>query len=475
MSNAVILKNLSFILPHKTCFENFSAVVPYGKKIAVIGDNGTGKSTLLKALAGENVPVEGEIILPQNLKTAYVPQTVLDAPHLSGAQRFHKKLTEALSARPDILLLDEPTNHLDASNRRALMNQLKYFPGTLIVVSHDRELLRRHTDELWHITDGTVRIFNGSYDDYCTQHERLRSQLEDEKNALIREKQRLHQKRMQAQERAAHSRQKGEKSRQQAKWAPIVAGNKENQAQASSGKKYGELSARAEKLHNQLAQLHIAEELTPSFWLPSKQDGSTVLFISGGTAGYAGKPVLTDISLSVGAAARVALTGPNASGKSTLLRALVRDPEVQTSGLWETPSSQEISYLDQHYAGPREGDTVLSFVQRNAPDRTHAELRKHLNGFLFRKQEEVNAPVRLLSGGERARLALAAVACRVPKLLVLDEITNNLDLRTKAYVAQILKSYPGAFLIVSHEADFLREIGVSDFYAIERGKVKRLS
>lgn len=472
MSYSIILKNLSLILPHKTCFEDFSAVVPYGSKIAVIGDNGAGKSTLLKALAGEKTPLEGEIVTPPGLTLAYVPQTAADCPHLSGAQRFHKKLTEALSLRPDVLLLDEPTNHLDEPNRRALMNQLKYFAGTLFVVSHDTELLRNHTDVLWHIAEGEIRTFSGSYDEYRTRYNLLRTRLQNEKYALEREKQHLHQKRMQNQERAAHSRQKGEKSRQQAKWAPIVAGSKENQAQASAGKKAGELAARAEKLRGELAQLYIAEELQPSFWLPAQTDSRSVLFVSGASAGYPGKTILTEVSLSVGPAGRVALTGANASGKSTFLRALVRDPEVQTSGVWEIPPRQDIGYLDQHYAGPDETDTVLSYIQKHAPGRTHAELRKHLNGFLFRKQEEINAPVRQLSGGERARLALAAVACRVPKLLVLDEITNNLDLRTKEYVAQILRAYPGAFLIVSHEADFLREINVTDFYTVENGTVK---
>lgn len=100
-------------------------------------------------------------------------------------------------------------------------------------------------------------------------------------------------------------------------------------------------------------------------------------------------------------------------------------------------------------------------------------MRKHLNDFLFRKNEEVNARVNVLSGGERARLALAAIACRVPRLLILDEITNNLDLRAKDYVAQVLSIYPGAFLIVSHEPDFLRRIGVTAVYLAQNGRISK--
>lgn len=139
------LSRLTLSFPHKMCFEDFSASVPYGSKIAVIGDNSSGKSALMRKLAREkDSPVEGRVLLPDGITAGYVAQTVLDFPGLSGGQRFNKKLSEVLSAQPNLLLLDEPTNHLDIYNRRSLMNMLERFAGTLIVVSHDAGLFERN-------------------------------------------------------------------------------------------------------------------------------------------------------------------------------------------------------------------------------------------------------------------------------------------------------------------------------------------
>lgn len=459
---------------HKTCFEGFSAQVPFGSKIAIIGDNGSGKSTLLKALAGQVTPMDGTVEIPPGLTVGYVPQTVYDYPHLSGGQRFNKKLSEALALRPDVLLLDEPTNHLDLYNRRSLMNMLDRFSGTLIVVSHDVELLRAHVDRLWHISDGQIIVFSGKYDDYLARHGAARLALETEKDELSKEKRRAHQQLMKEQQRAAKSRQVGELNRQRGKWAPIVAGGKERQAQVASGKKNADIGARRQDVNERLRGLFIPELLTPSFSLACAPSALSALFISAGTAGYAGQPVLSEINLTVGPTAKVALLGGNGAGKSTLLRAVMGDPAVQTFGLWERPPLSELAYLDQHYAGPEPDETALQYVARHAPGRTHAELRKHLNDFLFRKNEEVNAPSRVLSGGERARLALAALACRVPRLLILDEITNNLDLRAKEHVQQVLLAYPGALLIVSHEPDFLRAAGVQEAYLLADGRTSKV-
>lgn len=473
MFRPIELRQLTLSFAHKVCFEDFSVSVPYGSKIAVIGDNGSGKSALIKKLAGEASPVEGDVLLPDGMAVGYVPQTVLDFAGLSGGQRFNKKLSEALALRPDILLLDEPTNHLDIYNRRSLMNMLERFAGTLIVVSHDAELLRKHTDALWHIDNGQIHVFSGSFDDYMARHASARTRLEEEKEHLTREKRRLHENRMKEQQRAAKSRRQGEVSRERGKWAPIVAGGKERQAQRTAGKKGADLGTRTDTVNARLGELFVPEILTPTFVLDGADDSRAPLFVSGGSAGYPGRAVLKEINLAIPPAGRAALVGANASGKTTFLRAVLGDPEVEIAGSWERPSREHIGYLDQHYNGPAPQETVIGYLQSVAPERTPAQLRKHLNDFLFRKNEEVNARVGILSGGERARLALAAIACRVPRLLVLDEITNNLDLRTKNHVAQVLRAYPGAFLIVSHEPDFLKEIHVTDIYAVETGRLSR--
>lgn len=474
MAKPIQLKNLSLSFPHKTCFDGFSATIPFGSKIAIIGPNGSGKSTLLKALAGMSVLVEGEINLPPNCVVGYVPQTISEYPELSGGQRFNKCLSEELAKSPDILLLDEPTNHLDIYNRRSLLQMLERFGGTLIVASHDEELLRRQNCILWNIDQSRLDVFSGNYDDYKTKQNMARAALEQEHSCLDKQKREIHQKAMKEQQRASNSRQRGEKNKAAHKWAPIIAGGKKRQAQNTAGKKSADISQRQGDVNEQLRNLRIPDIIRPTFTLGAQSTSHTPVFISQGSAGYPNHPVLADINLALDASHKVALTGANASGKTTLLRAILQEPTVLTSGVWELPKPENIGYLDQHYNSLDPQQTVLSTLKNLVPGWTHAQLRKHLNDFLFRKNEEVNASVAVLSGGERARLSLAAIACRVPQLLILDEVTNNIDLQTKEHICEVLRDYPGAMLVVSHEPDFIRALDICTVYLVENGRLARV-
>lgn len=166
----------------------------------------------------------------------------------------------------------------------------------------------------------------------------------------------------------------------------------------------------------------------------------------------------------------MAIIGDNGSGKSTLIKAILGDESVCKTGDWHVIKREDIGYLDQHYGTLNPDKTVLETISDLVPNWSHTEVRRHLNDFLFRKNEEVNAIVSILSGGEKARLSLAQIAAKTPKLLILDEITNNLDLETKEHVVQVIKAYPGAMIIISHEADFLEEIGISE--VVDVGKFK---
>lgn len=471
MSKPIKLENLSLTFNHKICFQNFSAVISYGDRIAVIGNNGSGKTALVKAIEGCSNILEGEIYIPDGIITGYVPQTVESYPQLSGGQRFNKELSLALSKNPDLLILDEPTNHLDIYNRKSLMGMLDRFKGSLLIVSHDEELLNRNADILWHIDGGKIKIFNGKYRDYKTNEVLMKNSLEEEKRILEREKKSAHKKLMKQQERASKSRKGGEKKREEAKWAPIAAGIKKSGAEVSAGKQKSEISQRRYDINERLKSLEISEEITPSFYLNSSSV-SFNLSVSGGSAGYENNEVLSDINIAIAAGQKAALIGRNASGKTTLIRALTGEKEVLKSGVWITPKKENIGYLDQHYSNLDFNKTVIEFISYIAPQWTNAQIRKHLNDFLFRKNEEVNEKIPLLSGGEKARISLAAIACRVPQLLILDEITNNLDLLTKEHIAQILSVYPGSLLIVSHEPEFIKKIGINDIYMAENKKIK---
>lgn len=166
MHKPIQFKNIGLSFSHKTCFTAFNGQICYGDRIAIIGRNGVGKSSLLKMLQGAVTPGEGDIRYPVDLCVGYLPQVIQDFPELSGGQRLNKNLTDILALHPDLLLLDEPTNHLDSTNRRSLMRFLKHYQGSLVIVSHDLELISQTTDILWHIDGEQVTTFYGSYDDY---------------------------------------------------------------------------------------------------------------------------------------------------------------------------------------------------------------------------------------------------------------------------------------------------------------------
>jgi len=454
----IILNNLSFSLPHKICFEDFSCVINAGSCIGVIGNNGSGKSSLLKILI-----TELSLKYPE-VKLAYVPQIIEDFDSLSGGGRFNKMLTGALSADPDILLLDEPTNHLDLHNRTSLMRMLDNFYGTLIIVSHDTELLNNNIDILWNIDNGKIHIFNGSYKDYRAELENYCKSLQGELDHLHKQKQDVHLKLMQEQSRAAKSKAKGQKSIEQRKWPTVVSKAKADRASATGGNKKSAITAKRSDIADKLDQIRIPEIIKPKFNLPHAEiTDQNIISVTNGYAGYDAKDIIKNISFSVASGDHLAITGNNGSGKSTLVKAIMNDPVVVKSGNWYLPKSIDIGYLDQHYKSVSGEKTVIELMEEIVPEWSHSEIRCHLNDFLFRKNEEVNMQGKSLSGGEKARLSLALIAAKTPKLLILDEITNNLDLETKEHIIQVLKSYPGTMIVISHDQNFLEQIGVGDF------------
>ncbi|MDQ2995037.1 MAG: ATP-binding cassette domain-containing protein, partial [Pseudomonadota bacterium] len=179
--------------------------------------------------------------------------------------------------------------------------------------------------------------------------------------------------------------------------------------------------------------------------------------------------ILEQISLSLMPRDRIAIMGDNGSGKSTLIKAILDDPNVMKSGLWLSPKRNDFGYLDQHYATLDTKKSVLESLQECVPKWQFSDYRFHLADFLFRSNEEVTAKVASLSGGEKVRLTLALVAAKTPRLLILDEITNNLDLETREHVIQVLREYPGCLITISHDEDFLTSIGVTDRYRIASG------
>lgn len=465
------LKNIGFSFTHKTCFLDFDAQILHGERIAIIGRNGCGKSTLLKIIQGICEPSYGEITIPDSVSFGYVPQLIDTSVTLSGGQRLNEALTHALSFDPNVLLLDEPTNHLDVANRKSLMRMLRGFSGTLLVVSHDVELLRNCIDTIWHIENGSIHVFSGRYDDYIREHRQRRVSIEQELSQLSKQKKEMHNALMKEQARASKSRAKGEKSMDNRKWPTAMSKAKALRGNETSGKKTADISQKKHELSEQLSGLHLHDIITPTFSLNAMDLGHrTIVSIHNGNVGYSDRsPILFNLDFSLVTGDRVAIIGDNGSGKSTLIKAILNAPAVVKTGDWMMPTAADIGFLDQHYENLSPQNTVLDTIQELCPHWDHASTRRHLNEFLFRKNEEVNALVTTLSGGEKARLSLAQIAAKTPKLLVLDEMTNNLDLETREHVIEVLKNYPGVMIIISHDEDFLEAIGIHFSYHIKDG------
>lgn len=464
----ISLTNVSHSFEDKLCFEPFSKVIYPSTKIAIIGRNGSGKSTLLKIIEGVLAPSGGSVHIPQGIVIGYVPQLVTEHSYLSGSQRFNKTLSQELAKHPDVLCLDEPTNHLDAKNRIALMRMLKQFRGTLIVVSHDVELLRNCVDEIWHIDNHKVSIFSGTYDDYLYEHELKQAALEEKLEQLIKEKKHGKQALVQEQQRVARSKHahKDEPDRK-------LRGKMKQTASNTEGKNKGKIIKQLDRVTTELKDIHIPKEIKPTFTLSTTDcsPNKTIVSVADGTCGY-NTTVLHDIHFHLKGGERVALLGDNGSGKTTFIKAILQDKEIKRSGQWMIPPRENIGYIDQHYATLNHYDTVLDAIHDVAPRWTTHEMRKHLNDFLFSKNEQVHTAIQTLSGGERARLSLAQIAAQSPKLLILDEITNNVDRETKEHILKVLNEYPGAIIVISHDQDFLQALTIDTYYSVENGTLK---
>jgi len=423
--------------------------LPSGARIALIGDNGSGKSCLLQILAGTLVPSGGTIIRRNGARIAYVPQHVLDDSSRSGGEQMRHALARALDAVPDVLLLDEPSNHLDRSARRSLIARLRQFHGALLVATHDEALIDALCNELWHIRGGRVSHFGGRYRDYQADLQQRREASDRQLRQLDQARGQAHEALMREQQRAASSRERGVRKVEQRKWGGVRSATKLGRGNTTAGSKQLQIREQQEDIEARRNDLQRETIIEPAFALP---------------AGWRREGVVVQLRLDVGD--RLAITGDNGSGKSTLARALCGDPSIHRDGDWLLPPAAQIALLDQHYRDLPMQVTPLQALSAHMPDWSQTQCRLHLADFLFRGDATAQTHVSALSGGERARLSLALMAAKPPTLLVLDEPTNNLDMTLRMHLLQVLRVFPGTLVVVSHDDAFLQ--------ALEPGQVLAL-
>jgi len=348
-----------------------------------------------------------------------------DVGTLSGGWKMRVALARILLARPEVLLLDEPTNYLDLESILWLEEFLRDYQGTVVMTCHDREIMNRVVDKIVEIDGGSITTYGGNYDLY----ERMRAE-----DAARRE---------------------AEYARQQAMLAKEGRFIERFKAQA----------AKAAQVQSRIKKLDKIEKIEPprrivekrfDYRAPSRS-GDDVVKLDGLCKAYGARVVHDGLSMIVRRGERWAVMGENGAGKSTLLK-MIAGALAPDAGVAQLGAAVSLGYYAQHTMDGLSGDrTVLEELEAHAPTANQGTLRNLAGAFGFH-DDDVFKPVRVLSGGEKARLALAKILYDAPNLLVLDEPTNHLDIVTKRALVNALADYSGTVIFVSHDRQFLRAL-----------------
>src|SRR6478752_7495015 len=480
------INGITVRLGGRAILDRATAAIPPGSRVGLIGRNGAGKSTLMKVIVGQLEADEGEIEMPRRTRLGYIAQeapsgtatpfeTVLAAdieraqlmdeadhctdPHrlgdlhdrllaidaysaparagrillglgfdeemqgqpldsYSGGWKMRVALAALLFSSPDVLLLDEPSNHLDLEATLWLENFLKSYAGTLVVISHERDLLNNVVDTILHLERGKISLYSGNYDGFEKQRAERVAQIA-----------------------AAQASQNAQRARLQ----DYVA---RNSARASTAK---QAQSRAKMLAKMQPIAALVDDPSLSFDFPSPSElRPPLITLDMAAVGYAADPVLSRLNLRIDPDDRIALLGRNGNGKTTLARLLAAQLHPMAGGLTFS-GKMRVGYFTQYQVEELHGDdTPFQHMTRAMGGNTPGAVRAQLGRFGF-SGDKATTLVSKLSGGERARLALALITREAPHLLILDEPTNHLDVDAREALIQALNAYTGAVIIVSHD------------------------
>jgi ATPase subunit of ABC transporter with duplicated ATPase domains len=484
----ISVKKLDYAYGIEPIFSGVSFSVEKNSKVGLVGTNGSGKSTLFKILCGKEmadsgkIEIVGEVTMvpqevkndeemetsktvrryldPKNQKQDYEIRRLLDGlelgslsfeadpKNLSGGQKTKLAITRALIAEPEILLLDEPTNFLDVNGKKWVMNFLGRYPNTLLIVSHDLELLDNNISKILDINKQTKQIdeYTGNYSRYV--------KLKAEKDALMKRRAMVEQKHL-----------------TQMKEGLLKMSHVKSQ---KGVRQRLNLQHRVEKMEENLPPMpmearKIKVKLPEPIWV-----GEMPVIVRHVNKSYGTKKVLSDVSFDIKRGEKIALLGPNGAGKTTLIKLIMKVV---------APDSGEIVYDNKlktgYYSQEMDDfDYDISLMQ-TLKDRCQlgeGVIRPILGRFLF-LGDTVFQKVGTLSGGEKTRLAIATLLVQSYNLLILDEPTTYLDVLSQRLILEALKDYTGAMIIVSHTPEFIEELKPSrKFYLPEkRMELSRIS
>lgn len=505
----IILRNIGLRRGSKLLLQDANVTIQPGQRLAMIGANGCGKSSLFSLLLGELVADTGDIEGMSRLRIAHMAQEVhassmaageyvwrgdsnlaqqrdelqrleaagqFDAAasihskleeidgysaerrserllqglgfgddavarpvsDFSGGWRIRLNLARALMTPSDVLLLDEPTNHLDLDATLWLQQWLQQYPGTLLMISHDRDFIDATCERILQIEQQQLQAYKGNYSEFEQQRaERLANQ-------------------------------QASYEKQQRRIAEIDDFVRRFRYKATKARQAQSRLKELERMHA-LAPAHVDSPFDFSFPAPTRSS-DPLLRLDGASLGYGDKPILSGVELHLRPGSRYGLLGKNGAGKSTLLKSLVGDLPL-LAGERATGEHCNIGYFDQQQLEALDLQASAALhLQRLSPDAREQDILNFLGGFNFRG-DAATSKIAPFSGGEKARLALAMVVWQRPNLLVLDEPTNHLDLDMRHALEVALQSYDGALILVSHDRHLLRNT-VDELLLVHAGMVE---
>lgn len=501
------INGITVRLGGRIILDGATASLPTGSRVGLIGRNGAGKSTLMRVMCGLLEADGGEIETANRSRMGYIAQeapagtatpleTVLAADteraallaesetatdpdriseiherlnaidawtaearaarilvglgfdeemqgrtldSYSGGWKMRVALAALLFSEPDLLLLDEPSNHLDLEATLWLENFLKTYRATMIIISHERDLLNNVVDHILHLEGGKITLYPGGYDAFERQRAERLAQIEAARNAQTRQREKLQDYIARNSARASTARQAQSRAKALAKMQPIAA---------------------------------IAEDPSLSFAFPNPSELKPPLItLDMASVGYTeGNPILTRLNLRLDPDDRVALLGRNGNGKTTLARLLAAQlPPME--GDMRTAGKMRVGYFTQYQVEELDtDDTPLEHMTRIMKGATPGAVRAQLGRFGF-SGDKALTKVGKLSGGERARLALALITREAPHMLILDEPTNHLDVDSREALVQALNEYSGAVVLVSHDRHML-ELTADRLVLVDDGRAE---
>ena len=502
--NLINIEHISKIYGEKVIFDDASFGVQQGDKIGIVGINGTGKSTLLKVVAGEEVPDEGQVVRQNGLKIAFVPQNptfpegmdirsyaLQDADAeswqvesnltelgitqwdqkidtLSGGQKRRVVLAKILAGDFDVLLLDEPTNHLDVASREKLYEMVKNGRSTMLIVSHDRTLLNL-LPCICELERNAITLYGGNFDFYKEQKELALTALQNrlgEKKKELRQACKLAREVM---ERKNKMNARSEKYAFKKGISRMAVNTLKDKAEKSTVRLGDTHEEKMVSLQDSITDLQNAmpglRGLQTDFNSSNLHIGKILIVAEQINFGYISSSLWQfPMDIQVRSGDRIHISGNNGSGKTTLVKLLLGELEPTAGTIMRTGFSY--LYIDQECSVIDPRLTVFEQTERfNTGNWAEHELKSILNRYLF-PYDTWDKGCACLSGGEKIRLLFCClmIGNNAPDVFILDEPTNNLDIQSVEIITAAIKSYRGTVLLISHDHYFVKEIKNKPFY-----------